>query len=157
MEEEKSGEITVYCDAQSHELWERTYSRRGEDPWMPDLFDHIGGEQGDIKSPRRGGGIEYIDAAGRVVQSWDSGRVTPDDPLGKTDRLVADIDRARQVSGLDADVALPLGLRYRIRCPLCDDQVRRSGSEANKQFNWLWEQGITRISLDSLRKLDRLL
>lgn len=147
----------MYCAAESHELWEHTYSRRGDNPWVPDPFEYIGGERGRIRTPRRGGGIEYVDAAGRVIKSWDFGRVSVDHPLGRAARFMADIDRARKAADLSDDSQLPLGRRYRMRCPLCGDALRRSDSQSNKHFNWLWEQGITRISLSGLRELGRLL
>jgi hypothetical protein len=158
--EEKAGVVTVFCDAESHELWERTYSRLGDTAWAPEPFDHIGGERGEMRISRRGGGIQFIDAAGRVIRSWDFGRAgSVDDPLGVDDPHGDGprIDRARKVTGLSDDAHLPVGRRYLIRCPLCGDAIRRSDTQAQKQFNQLWEQGIPRISLNSLRKLDRLL
>jgi hypothetical protein len=155
MQDEKTGEVTVYCDAESHELWERTYSRRGDAPWMPDPFEYVGGERGNVRTPRRGGGLEFIDAAGKVVRFWDTGRGVTDRDGAK--RLVDEIARARNLAGVDQDTDLSLGRRYPLRCPLCGDAIRRSDAKANEQFNWLWTKGFTRISLNNLRKLDRLL
>jgi hypothetical protein len=140
---------TVYCASESHQLWERTYSRDDDGVWMPDPWDRIGGQR--AKMARRGGGMEFIDATGRVIRSWD-GDLDP-----QRSRLMADIDRARQVAGLSENAILPVGRRYRIRCPLCGDGVRRSDSRANAEFDLLWGKGITRISLDGLRDLRRVL
>ena len=70
MPDEKT--ITVYCAAESHRLWERTYLQRGDDFWTPDPWDRFDGER--AKMSRRGGGLEFIDATGRVIPFWDSGR-----------------------------------------------------------------------------------
>jgi hypothetical protein len=153
MPDEKT--ITVHCAAESHRLWERTYSRRGDDFWTPDPWDRLDGER--AKMSRRGGGVEFIDATGRVIPSWDSGRGSGGFDPQKSTRIMADIDRARQVAALSDDATLPVGRRYRIRCPLCGDEVYRSGSTADTEFNLLWEKGITRISLDGLRNLRKLL
>jgi hypothetical protein len=144
--------ITVYCAAESHQLWERSYHRREENPWMPDPFDIVGG---DFRKSRRDGGVEFIDAAGRAIRSWDCGRRSAEHPLGEIERFMSDLDAARKVAGGD-DAQFRLGRRYRLRCPLCGDEVRCSDSTANKHFNSLWQQGITRISLNGFRGLDRL-
>lgn len=82
-QEEKT--ITVYCASESHQLWERTYLRRGDDFWTPNTWDRFDGESGTVKMPRRGGGMEFIDATGRVIRSWD-GDLDP-----QRSRLMADI------------------------------------------------------------------
>ncbi|BBY60228.1 hypothetical protein [Mycolicibacterium sarraceniae] len=153
MQDEKTGEITVFCDAQSHQLWELVLSRRGDGPWMPDPFESIGEDH--IRTTRRGGGIEFIDAAGQVVRFWDSGRGI-NDRAGMA-RIIAEVDRARKMAGMDAEAFLPLGRRYQLRCPLCSDTVRRAEPKLREHLNHLWEQDITRISLNGLRELDRLL
>jgi hypothetical protein len=143
--------ITVYCAAESHELWERTYTRRGDDFWTPDPWDRIGGQR--AKKSRRGGGMEFIDATGRVIPLWDSGRASRGFEPQRITRLMADLDRASQVAGLSGS---EFGRRYLIRCPLCSDGVRRSGSEVDTEFDLLWEKGHTRISIDGLRQLRKL-
>jgi hypothetical protein len=153
MPDEKT--ITVYCAAESHQLWERTYSRRGDDFWTPDPWDRFDGER--AKMSRRGGGVEFIDATGNVIRSWDFGRASGGLHPHTGERAMGDIDRARQVARLSDDATLPVGRRYRIRCPLCGDGVRRSDSTADLEFDLLWEKGFLRISLDGLRNLRKLL
>jgi hypothetical protein len=153
MPDEKT--ITVYCAAESHRLWERTYLQRGDDFWTPDPWDRFDGER--AKMSRRGGGLEFIDATGRVIPLWDSGRAAGGFDPKKIPPIMADLDRARQVAAPSEDSTLPVGRRYGIRCPLCGDGVRRSGSSADTEFNLLWENGFTRISLDGLRNLRKLL
>jgi hypothetical protein len=94
--------------------------------------------------------MEFIDATGRVIPLWATGRASEGLHPPSVKRVMADIDRARQVAGLSDH---EFGRRYRIRCPLCGDGVRRSDSTANTEFELLWEKGITRISLDGLREL----
>jgi hypothetical protein len=150
MSEQKT--ITVHCAAESHRLWERTYSRGDDDDfWTPDPWDRFDGER--AKMSRRGGGVEFIDATGRVIPSWDSGRSSDGFDPQKITRITADIEHARQAANLSDDATLPVGRRYRIRCPLCGDEIRRSDSSTDAEFNLLWEKGITRISLDGLRNL----
>lgn len=155
-DDEKTGEITVYCEAPAHApaIWEQTYERRGNGPWIPDPFEHVG-EQ--VRTPRRGGGMDYIDSANRVVKVWDSGRGIGDHP--GVERMLNEIERARAAAGIsgDADAPLELGRRYQLRCPMCGDAVRRAEPKLRTQLNHLWQQGIYRISLNGLRTLDRLL
>ncbi|WP_322859255.1 hypothetical protein U8D42_03230 [Mycobacterium europaeum] len=152
MSDEKT--ITVYCAAQSHQRWERTYFRHGDDDfWRPDTWDRIDGR---AKKSRRGGGMEFIDAAGRVVPLWATGRASGGfEPQG-INRLIADLDRANQVAGRSDN---EFGRRYLIRCPLCGDGFHRSGSQVDAQFDllWekreLWENGLPQVSIDDLRTI----
>ncbi|MGP4057469.1 hypothetical protein ACTWP6_22055 [Mycobacterium sp. 4D054] len=159
---DKSGEITVFCDAESHPLWEHTFERRGDGPWEPEPFQSVGGSgtgydaglDGAITTPRRGGGIEYIDAAGRVVPIWDSGRgITDTDGAA---RFVSALDGARAAAGAPPDTQLALGRRYQVRCPQCGDSVRRTEAELKKQFDLLWERDCFRISLNGLRAIAKM-
>lgn len=154
MHDEVTGEVTVYCDAESHQhgRWEQTFTRRGDGPWIPNPFEQVGD---DVRTPRRGGGIEFINAAGRVVKFWDTGRNITDPRSGAA--LTAEVERARRVAGTGADAHLPLGLRYQIRCPECTDTVRRAEPTLRNHFNFLWAQGFPPISLTALRKLKKLI
>jgi hypothetical protein len=150
--DEKTGEITAYCEAASHAPWEQTFTRHGDGPWLPEPFETLGD---DVRKPRRGGGVEYINAAGEVVKVWDVGRVNM--PEGKfwsrAEPMLDNLDRARALAGVGADDALPLGRRYQLRCAGCGDVVRRSEVELKTQFDILWERDCFRISLSGLRTI----
>ncbi len=51
--------VTVYCEAESHEPWERTYTRDDDGVWLPDLFDYVGGR---ARKARRDGEVQFVDA-----------------------------------------------------------------------------------------------
>ncbi len=160
MGDEKTGEITVYCDAGSHAvgsdaLWEQTYTRHGKGPWLPEPFETLGG---DVRKPRRGGGVEYINAAGEVVKFWDVGRVNMAEEKfwSRAQPMLDDLDRARALAGVGPDGGLPLGRRYQLRCAGCGDVVRRNEVELKMQFDVLWERDCFRISLNGLRAIAKM-
>lgn len=157
MQDDITGEITVFCDAESHDSWEQKYQRFGNDPWLPEPFETVGDPhdpEGRIRTPRRLGGVEYLAADGTTVRGWDGGRGISDH-TGSA-RLIAELDRARAVAGAGPDEMLDFARRYELRCPLCGDNVRRSDAKLQKHFNLLWAQDITRISLRGIRALNRL-
>ena len=141
--------VTVYCHADAHPdgAWEREYNRDGEDTWRPDGFDTVGGRR---RSARRGGGLEHLDATGRPVASWDTGRGGMSDTAAM-DRLTTELDRAQRVAGTGVDDMLSLGHRFLIRCPECGDGCHANGTKVDGVFNILAQHGITRISVAGLR------
>ena len=155
MHDDVTGEITVFCDAESHVSWEQKYVRRGDGPWLPDMFENIGDPhdpEGQIRTPRRLGGLEYLADDGTSVRVWDSGRGVGD--RAGVDRFVAELDRARGAAG--PDDTLDFARRYQLRCPLCGDRVRRADAKLQQHFNLLWAQDITRISISGIRVLEKL-
>src|SRR5690348_16079335 len=132
--------VTIYCDDPSHETWEHTFSREHADEiWWPDHFEYVGDR---VQQCRHGGGIEFIDAAGRPVPIWDEGR-----SLDETaDRVIPAMQRAREATGLGADESVPLsyGHRYLIRCPECKAHIRRNSEKFTRQLNAAFMHGLSR-------------
>jgi hypothetical protein len=152
--------VTVHCDAESHEPWQRRYTRDEDGTWIPDVVDHFGEPRpldehlGDrARKPRRSGGVQFVDAAGRTVPTWDSGQSLRD----AVDRIGPMMHRARAAAGVGTtDEFLELGRSYLLCCPRCGDSLKRTGATLAKQFDWAVSQGISRVSLPLLRKLDKL-
>lgn len=165
--------VTVYCDAASHAngMWERDYTREddADDSWRPGAFDWIGGfgtRDARARKAKRNGGLVHIDAAGRTVPIWDTGGSPKpnDDHEDRMRRLTYAAERAaswnaraRDAANVGDDDKLPLGRRYTLRCPECGDALDRNADRLARQLNWAVEQGITRVTLDLLRRLDTLL
>jgi hypothetical protein len=142
--------VTVYCDAESHELWEHTYTRDEDGVWVPDIFDQLGDQQGKV---RRDGGMLFLDAAGGPYRAWDSGRSLAD----AADRIETESRRAYAAAGIGTDEFLKLDRTYRLRCRGCGDPLKRAEDTLNKQFDWLVSQGYSRVTLPFLRALDRVI
>lgn len=152
--------ITVYCDAGSHELWERTYRigspgwlRFGDGPrsgWQPDLErgDSIGGRQFPA---RHDAGIRLLDANGHPV---DIHRELPPDMVSGRDWY--DLPDPRKRDHVQPDDG-SYSYVYEVRCPECGDAVTRSYQHLNEEFDWLRDHGLHRVSIPFLRKLRRTL
>lgn len=143
--------VTVYCEAESHEgePWQRIYTRDDDGTWSPDLFDDVGNR---VRKARRDGGVQFVDAAGRPVPVWDSGRSATDAAA----RIEPAMHRARAAAGAGTDEFLDLRRRHLLRCPGCGDSLPRTEATLTKQFNLLAAQGISRVTIPGLRVLDSL-
>lgn len=164
--------VTVYC-ADSHpngEIWERDYTREDDaDYWRPSPRNWIGGfgtPNARVRKAKRSGGLEHIDAAGRPVPIWDTGpSPKPNDDhedrhrrlTYAAERAAAWYARAREAANVGEEDELPLGRRYLLRCPVCYYAVERNDDTLTQQLNWAVEQSISRVTLQLLRMLERIL
>jgi hypothetical protein len=136
--------VTVYCEAESHEPWQRIYTRDEEGVWVPDLFDYFGEPDplndylGDrVRKARRDGGMEFLDAATeKPLRVFDSGRSLAD----AADRIEPAMEGV-----------IVVRRRYVIRCPGCRESLPRTEANLARQFDSLVSQGINRVTIPMLR------
>jgi hypothetical protein len=156
--------LLVYCDDPGHTR-DRVDPRRVTDADADDLPDDVvivaafehqpdvgwivdpfsARWDGRVHDPHRNT-VQYIDAAGGKIA------LAGMDLERQTDVLT----RARALAGSAADQQWRMGLRYWMRCPVCQHhEVRRGGDKMRAQFDAVAAHGVSAVSLAGLNVIDR--
>lgn len=163
MSADDAARLLVYCDDPGHTR-DRVDPRRvsaADDDDLPDdvvivaaferrpdvgwIVDPSSARwEGRVRDPHRNT-VQFIDAAGGKVALAGM----------DLERQADALTRARALAGA-GDKPWQMGLRYWMRCPVCQHhEVRRGGDKMHAQFDAVAAHGVSAVSLAGLNVIDR--